>query len=124
MWGIRQDAAQIQTNIVRIDGQHSVYLPILKQGGDSNTIAIVDGIKNTLANLVDIPKELITKVVFDQSIFVKKAIENLIHEGSIGLILTALMVFIFLGSIRATFGVFLSIPLSILGTFAILAFRR
>ena len=40
------DAAAIQTNIVRVDGQRSVYLPVLKQGGDSNTIAIVNGIKD------------------------------------------------------------------------------
>lgn len=114
------DGSQIQTNIVRIDGQRSVYLPVLKQGGDSNTISIVDGIRNVIRNLTDVPKELITKLVFDQSIFVKQAISNLIHEGTIGLILTALMILIFLGSVQATFGVFLSIPLSILLTFTVL----
>ena len=46
--GYAKDAQQIQTNIVRVDGQHSVYLPVLKQGGDTNTIAIVDGIKDAL----------------------------------------------------------------------------
>src|SRR6267143_4778194 len=40
------DANAIQTNIVRVDGQASVYLPILKQGGDTNTIAVVDGIND------------------------------------------------------------------------------
>ena len=43
--GYAKDAQQIQTNIVRVDGQPSVYLPVLKQGGDTNTIAVVDGIK-------------------------------------------------------------------------------
>ncbi|HUC54011.1 MAG TPA: efflux RND transporter permease subunit [Candidatus Cybelea sp.] len=111
------DAQAIQTNIVRVDGQRSVYLPILKQGGDTNTIAVVDGIKGALNNLVDIPKQLIAKVVFDQSIFVRLAIENLLHEGAIGLILTALMILLFLGSVRATLAVFLSIPLSALAAF-------
>ena len=111
------DAQAIQTNIVRVDGQPSVYLPILKQGGDTNTIAVVDGIQNALHNLVDIPKQLITRVVFDQSIFVKTAIENLLHEGAIGLILTGLMILLFLGSLRATAAVFLSIPLSALAAF-------
>ena len=64
----------------------------LKQGGDSNTIVIVDGIKKAIANLLDVPKNLVTKVVFDQSVFVKNAIDNLIHEGAIGLILTGLMI--------------------------------
>ena len=111
------DAHQIQTNIVRVDGQRSVYLPILKQGGDSNTIAVVNGIKDALGHLVDIPKQLIAKVVFDQSVFVKMAIENLLHEGAIGLVLTGLMILLFLGSMRATLAVFLSIPLSALAAF-------
>src|SRR5882724_4529710 len=115
--GRAKDAQQIQTNIVRVDGQRSVYLPILKQGGDSNTIAVVDGIRESLSHLVDIPKQLVTKVVFDQSAFVKVAIDNLLHEGAIGLVLTGLMVLLFLGSMRATAAVFLSIPLSALAAF-------
>jgi HAE1 family hydrophobic/amphiphilic exporter-1 len=111
------DAQAIQTNIVRVDGQASVYLPILKQGGDTNTIAVVDGIRKALENLVDIPKQLRTRVVFDQSLFVKTAIDNLIHEGAIGLILTGVMILLFLGSLRATAAVFLSIPLSALAAF-------
>jgi multidrug efflux pump subunit AcrB len=111
------DAQAIQTNIVRVDGQPSVYLPILKQGGDTNTIAVVDGIRAALRNLVDIPKQLKTRVVFDQSLFVKTAIDNLIHEGAIGLALTGLMILLFLGSMRATAAVFLSIPLSALAAF-------
>ena len=111
------DAQAIQTNIVRVDGQRSVYLPILKQGGDTNTIAVVDGIKEALGHLVDIPKQLIPKVVFDQSLFVKTAISNVLREGGIGLILTGLMVLLFLGSLRATAAVFLSIPLSALAAF-------
>jgi multidrug efflux pump subunit AcrB len=59
--GTARDAQQIQTNIVRIDGQRSVYLPVLKQGGDTNTIAVVDGIKHAVKRLIDVPKELISK---------------------------------------------------------------
>jgi HAE1 family hydrophobic/amphiphilic exporter-1 len=111
------DAQAIQTNIVRVDGQPSVYLPILKQGGDTNTIAVVDGIQAALKHLVDIPKQLQTRVVFDQSLFVKTAINNLLQEGAIGLVLTGVMILLFLGSIRATAAVFLSIPLSALAAF-------
>jgi multidrug efflux pump subunit AcrB len=117
--GLAKDASQIQNCIVRVDGQKSVYLPVLRQGGDANTIAVVDGIKEATSpsRLLGVPKELVTKVVFDQSIFVRNAIENLIHEGAIGLLLTGLMILVFLGSMRATIGVFLSIPLSALATF-------
>jgi multidrug efflux pump subunit AcrB len=115
--GLAKDASQIQNNIVRVDGQKSVYLPVLRQGGDANTIAVVDGIKQAVSHLLDVPAKLVTRVVFDQSIFVRNAIENLIHEGALGLVLTGLMILVFLGSMRATFGVFLSIPLSALATF-------
>jgi multidrug efflux pump subunit AcrB len=112
--GRAEDGHQIQTNVVMVDGQPSVYLPVMKQGGDTNTIAVVDGIRSMVARLVDVPKELSLDVVFDQSLFVKRAIETLLHEGGIGLALTAMMVLVFLGSFRATIAVFLSIPLSVL----------
>jgi multidrug efflux pump subunit AcrB len=118
--GKAEDSGAIQTNIVRIDGQHSVYVPILKQGGNSNTISIVNGIKEATKHLVDIPDVLKTAVVFDQSIFVKIAIKNLLKEGGIGLLLTAIMILVFLGSPRATFAVLLSIPLSALMCFLIM----
>jgi multidrug efflux pump subunit AcrB len=120
--GVAKDASTIQTNIVRVDGQKSVYLPVLKQGGDTNTIAVVNAVKDVLANLVDTPKQLVTKVVFDQSDFVKSAIWTLAHEGTIGLLLTALMVLLFLASLRATVAVFLSIPLSALAAVICLYF--
>ena len=111
------DGSEIQYNVVRVDSQPSVYLPVLKQGGDANTIQVVDGIKGAIGHLFDVPKQLVTKVVFDQSVFVRNAIDNLIHEGAIGLVLTGVMILIFLGSMRATIAVFLSIPLSALATF-------
>jgi len=119
--GEARDASQIQSNVVRVDGQPSVYLPVMKQGGDANTISVVDGIKEAVAHLVDVPAQLVTKVVFDQSVFVRNAIENLIHEGVIGLVLTGVMILVFLGSMRATAAVFLSIPLSALAAFIVLA---
>lgn len=108
------DSGALQYNIVRIDGQRSVYVPIFKQGGDSNTITIVDGVKAAIKKLVDIPEQLKTAVVFDQSVFVKLAISNVVREATIGLVLTGMMILIFLGSPRATVAVLLAVPLSML----------
>src|SRR5579871_1215245 len=117
---VPQDSFGRQYNIVRVDGQRAVYLPIFKQGGDSNTIAIVDGVRATIKKLYDVPTSLQATVVFDQARFVKTAIETLVHEGGVGLFLTCLMILIFLGSMRATLAVFFSIPLSLFATFIIL----
>ena len=115
--GKAQDASQIQYNKVRINGQASVYVPVLKQGGEANTIEVVNGVKRVVSKLLDVPKRLVTEVVFDQSVFVRTAIDTLVHEGAIGLVLTGLMILVFLGSMRATVAVFLSIPLSALAAF-------
>ena len=108
------DSGALQYNIVRIDGQRSVYVPVFKQGGNSNTITIVDGIKAAVKKLVDIPDQLKAAVVFDQSVFVKMALANVAREAGIGLLLTAVMILVFLGSPRATLAVLIAVPLSML----------
>src|SRR6204780_1152074 len=114
------DGSALQYNIVRVDGQKSVYVAVQKQGGDTNTIAVVTGIRNAIKDLRDIPQELKSSVVFDQSVFVREAISTVLREGGIGILLTGLMIMMFLGSFRATVAVFLSIPISVFITFFIL----
>ena len=120
--GYAKDAQQIQTNVVRVDGQRSVYVPVLKQGGDTNTIAVVDGIKAAVKHLFDVPQATDhARWCSINRVFVKTAIETLLHEGAIGLFLTSMMILIFLGSMRATVAVFFSIPLSALAAFIALS---
>jgi HAE1 family hydrophobic/amphiphilic exporter-1 len=118
--GEAKDANQLQYNIVRIDGQKSAYIPIMKSGGDSNTIQVVDQLRELTAHLFDLPPQLKTDIVFDQSVFVRQALSTVMHEGIIGLLLTSIMILIFLGSLRATGAVLLSIPISALATFVVL----
>ena len=73
-----------------------------------------------MKHLLDVPPQLKARVVFDQSIFVKMAVNNVIREGGIGLLLTAVMILLFLGNMRATVAVMLSIPLSALAAFLLL----
>ena len=118
--GHAEDAAQIQQNIVRINGQRSVYVPVLKQSG-SNTIAIVDGVEKLLPTITGMPKGIKLKAIFSQATYVRDAVEALEHEAISGSVLASLMILIFLGSFRSTFAIFLSIPLSILaGAFGLL----
>jgi HAE1 family hydrophobic/amphiphilic exporter-1 len=118
--GEAEDSNATQYNIVRVAGQKSSYIPILKQGGDTNTIQVVEGVRKLLGHLYDIPKQMKADLLFDQSVFVKEAINTVMHEGLIGLLLTSLMILLFLGNFRATTAVLLSIPLSILATFVLL----
>ena len=114
------DGSYLQYNIVRVNSQKSVYVPIQKQGGDTNTIAVVNGIRSAIKTLRDIPSQMKTHVVFDQSVFVREAISTVLREGGAGIFLTGVMILVFLGSLRATAAVFLSIPLSVMIAFFIL----
>jgi CzcA family heavy metal efflux pump len=118
--GRAEDAAQIQQNIVRINGQRSVYIPVLKQSG-ANTIAIVDGVESLLPQIGNIPKALKLNAIFSQATYVRNAVDALEHEAVLGSVLASLMILIFLGSFRSTLAIFLSIPLSILaGAFGLM----
>src|SRR5271157_3646697 len=79
--GRAEDASQIQSSVVRVDGQRSAYIPIMKQGGDTNTIEVVDGVRRLSQHLYDLPKQMKTDLLFDQSVFVKEAIQTVMHEG-------------------------------------------
>jgi HAE1 family hydrophobic/amphiphilic exporter-1 len=118
--GKAEDSSATQYNIVRVAGQKSSYIPILKQGGDTNTIQVVNGVRAVIGHLFDIPKEMSADLLFDQSVFVKEAINTVLHETLIGLGLTSVLILLFLGNFRATTAVLLSIPISALATFIIL----
>lgn len=120
--GTARDAQAIQFDIVRVNGQPSVYVPIMKESSSANTIQVVDGVRRTLADLVGTPKQLVTKVVFDQSQVIRQSLHTLMHEGLTGLLLTAAVIFVFLGSLRVTLAAFLCFPLSALATFIALYF--
>src|SRR5438309_6385146 len=115
------DSTMIQTNIVRINDQRAVYLPIMKQAG-ANTIQVIDGIKKVIPKLIGLPKELTVKLLFDQSLYIRQAIQTLEHEGLLGGGLACLMVLLFLGSLRSTMVVALAIPLSVTAAFVFLYF--
>jgi multidrug efflux pump subunit AcrB len=122
-----RDVAQVrdgnppQTNIVHVEGSRSVLMQVLKNGSVS-TLAIIQGIKDKVEQLKSIvPANLNMALIGDQSLFINAAVSGVIHEGVIAAALTSLMILIFLGSWRSTVIIAISIPLSVLGSIAILA---
>ncbi len=111
----------VQTNVVRENGQRSALLTVLKNG-QASTLDIVNSIRKALPRVkADLPPALQITPLFDQSIFVRTSINEVLREASIAAFLTALMILLFLGSWRSTFIVCISIPLSILTSICILA---
>ena len=116
-----RDGNPPQQNIVHVEGNRSVLMQVLKNGSVS-TLAIVAGIKEKVEQLkAVIPANLNIALIGDQSLFISAAVSGVIHEGVIAAALTSLMILIFLGSWRSTVIIAISIPLSVLGSIAILA---
>lgn len=115
-----RDGSAPQTNVVHVDGSRSVLMSILKIGSAS-TLSIVQGVKDALPGIQQVLPETMKVVpVGDQSLFVKAAVQGVIHEGAIAAALTSLMILLFLGSWRSTLIVAVSIPLSVLAAIATL----
>ncbi len=107
------DSFATQTNIVHVNGKRAVYLAILKHA-DASTLAVVDATRAALPEIqAAAPNGLDLKLDFDQSIFVRAAVQNVIREAVISSILVSVLILVFLGSWRNTVIVSTSIPLSI-----------
>jgi CzcA family heavy metal efflux pump len=116
-----RDGFAPQTNIVRVDGHRAVMMSIQKTG-NASTLDIVNKIKSLLPKVKEIlPEGLNLSKFADQSIFVTSAIQGVIVEAVIAAALTGLMILLFLGSLRSTFIITLSIPLSIIASMTILS---
>ncbi|MBX3155801.1 MAG: efflux RND transporter permease subunit [Deltaproteobacteria bacterium] len=119
-----RDGSSPQTNLVHVEGQRSVLMSIMKNG-DASTLEVTDRIYDAIPRALDrLPADARGKVnvktLFDQSVFVRAAIDGVIHEALIAGALTAVMILIFLGSWRSTLTVVISIPLSILFSISVL----
>jgi multidrug efflux pump subunit AcrB len=115
-----RDGSPPRLNIVRSDGQHSVLMQVLKNGAAS-TLDVVNNVKEALPGIkAAAPEGMSIQTLFDQSVFVSAAIENVVHEAILASSLTGLTILLFLGSWRSTLVVLISIPLCILTSLAIL----
>ncbi len=108
------DGFAVQTNIARRDGKRSVVLSVMKTGNASTT-EVAGRVKDLLPVIrASAPKGMDVDLLSDQSTFVTRAIDGLMIEGLIAAALTASMILLFLGSLRSTIIIAVSIPLSVI----------
>jgi multidrug efflux pump subunit AcrB len=109
-----RDGFTPQTNVVRQNGHRGVLLSIMKTG-NASTLSIVHALRDLLpAARAALPPDLTISALFDQSVFVKAAVQGVVREALIAAALTAAMILLFLGNWRSTCIIAVSIPLSIL----------
>lgn len=109
-----RDGFSPQTNIVLANGQRGVLMSVYKTG-TSSTLSIIDGVKQTLHDYsASVPEGLNLTTFFDQSLFVRAAINGVVREALIAACLTIAMILLFLGNWKSSLIIAVSIPLSIL----------
>src|SRR5262247_1332980 len=119
--GSVEDSAEKQTAIVRVNCKRAVFLRVNKQPG-ANTVAVVDQVKELMPKLMGVPPSVNIGITFDQSIYIRQAIQSLWHEALQGSFLAFLVILIFLRSLTSTLIISIAIPLSILLTFICMYF--
>src|SRR5579871_5103456 len=116
-----RDGYAVQTSIVRTNGTRGTLMTVLRNGRAS-TLTIVNAVKKRLPQIfAGLPSELHVRQLFDQSLFVRAAINGVLREAITAAFLTGLMILIFLGSWRSTVIVCISIPLSILTSLIVMS---
>jgi CzcA family heavy metal efflux pump len=116
-----RDGFSPQTNVVRQDGVRGTLLSIMKNG-NASTISVVKDVRNMLPHVLQtLPQDLNVKLLFDQSLFVRAAIQGVMKEAVSAACLTAAMILLFLGNWRSTLIIAVSIPLSILTSVIVLS---
>ena len=117
-----KDSTEDFRSFTRINGRPGVRLSITKQSG-TNTVQIADGVRAEIERINQGSTGIKLTVLNDSSIFIKRAITSVQEHALLGGALVMLIIFLFLRDLRATFIVFTSIPISVIGTFALLYFN-
>ena len=108
------DGADIVTSYALANGRRTVYIPVTKRA-DASTLAVVSLVKKNLPKFQSVlPPDVKVSYEFDQSSYVTHALSGLIVEGSLGAVLTGLMILLFLRDWRSALIVVLNIPLSLM----------
>jgi multidrug efflux pump subunit AcrB len=108
------DAADVTVGYALVNGKRSVYIPVVKTA-DASTMDVVNGLKSRLPEMRDLlPQDVNVSYEFDQSVFVINAVKSVMTEGALGALLTGLMVLLFLGDLRSSLIVIITIPVSVI----------
>jgi HAE1 family hydrophobic/amphiphilic exporter-1 len=116
-----RDATEDRRSFMRINGRPGVRMRVQKQSGE-NTVAIAQGVKAEMERINREVPGVRLQVINDTSIFIERAIHNVQEHALVGSVLVILIIFAFLRDWRATLIVSTSIPISVIGTFALLYF--
>lgn len=115
-----EDGMEEKRSIIRFNGKNAVGMGVQKQSG-TNTVEVIDRVKAELEKIrKTLPPGMNLDISFDQSVFIKRSINEVQHHLVYGGVFATLAVLLFLKSLRITLISALAIPTSIISTFAIM----
>jgi HAE1 family hydrophobic/amphiphilic exporter-1 len=114
--GKAEDGLEDERSITRFNGKTAVGLSVKRQSGE-NTVAVAERIKDAVAKVTP-PEGMRLDVTFDQSIYIRRSIEDVQVALVLGAILAVLIIFVFLRSVRSTLISAVALPTSVIATFA------
>jgi hydrophobe/amphiphile efflux-1 (HAE1) family protein len=115
-----EDGGEEQSTLATVNGQRTLLLTVRKQSGE-NTVAVVDAVRARMQDIDrSLPQGYRLQVVRDDSGVVRTSIAAVREHLVLGALLASLVVFVFLGSLRSAVVAALAIPVSIVGTFALM----
>jgi multidrug efflux pump subunit AcrB len=112
--GSVKDSSDVLAGYAVLNGQRTVYIPVTKRP-DASTITVVNEVRQSIERFQSlIPQDIKITYEFDQSQYVRAALLSVLREGLIGAALTGLMIFLFLGDLRSSLIVVVTIPFALL----------
>jgi multidrug efflux pump subunit AcrB len=113
--GTVNDSSDLLTGYALVNGRRTVYIPVTKRS-DASTLDVVDRVKQAIPRMQSlIPEDIKIDFAFDQSVYVTHALRGLVLEGTLGALLTGLVVWLFLRDVRSAAIVVVTIPFALLG---------
>ncbi len=117
-----EDGFADATSVALLDGVPFQALGVLKQRG-TNAVAVATAVRQRVAEIQDsLPKGMKVEVLFDSTHFIEESVHEIELELVMAVVLTAFVCWLFLGSLSSTLNVVLAIPMSLLGTIAVVYF--
>jgi multidrug efflux pump len=116
-----QEGAADERTAVRLNGRSAVAIGVIRQA-TANPLDLSKGVQEAIPKLkADLPPDMLIDIANDNSVFIDRSIKNVYHTIAEAVVLVALVIFVFLRTLRASIIPIITIPVSLIGTFALMS---
>ena len=117
---IREGAAN-DRSLVRLNGQSAISAGVIRQA-TANPLELSAGVREMIPRLkADLPQDITIDIANDNSVFIDRSVKNVFSTIVEAVVLVALVIFVFLRTVRASIIPIITIPVSLIGAFAMMA---